>query len=109
MPRHPPAAALGGACALALLGGCANLSDTDREAKSTAFECDDDRSFLALFSADRRRAFVETDDETYELFLVDRDGDERTYTSRDNVRLTVDGDDGHLRIPEGDDFEDCNG
>jgi hypothetical protein len=40
------------------------------------------RRFLALFSEDRRRSFVKTDDETYELGLVDRDGDELEYLAR---------------------------
>ena len=107
MSRHMLAAALGGTVAITL-GACANLSNSrDDGPTSVTFRCDDDRRFLAMFSEDRRRSFVKTEDETYELVLVDRDGDEREYADRDGVRLTVDGNDGDLRIPEDDDFEDC--
>jgi hypothetical protein len=108
MSGHTLAAAFAGTVAMTL-GGCANLSDTmdDDGPTSVTFRCDDDRNFLALFSEDRRRAFVETGDETYELALVDRDGNELDYANRDDVRLTVDGNDGYLRIPDDDDFEDC--
>ena len=45
---------------------------------------------------------------TYELDLIDRDGDELEYQDRDGVQLTVDDDDnGYLAIPGGDDFENC--
>jgi hypothetical protein len=106
MSRHMLAAVLGGA--VVTLGACANLTDTrDDGPTSLAFRCDDDRRFLAMFSEDRRRSFVKTNDETYELMLVDRDGDAVEYADRNGVRLTVDGDDGDLRVPEDDDFEDC--
>jgi hypothetical protein len=108
MSRPVLAAALGGAVVVSL-GACANLSDTrgNDGPTSVTFRCDDDRRFLAMFSEDRRRSFVKTDDDTYELVLVDRDADELEYADRNGVRLTVDGDDGDLRIPEDDDFEDC--
>jgi hypothetical protein len=100
-------AAAFGAAAIAL-GACANLSDTrDEGPTSVTFDCDDERSFLAMFSEDRRRSFVKTDDETYELILVDRDGDELEYEGEDGAQLIVDGDDAHLRVPDDDDFEDC--
>jgi hypothetical protein len=108
MSRSMLAAALGGAVAMTL-GACANMSDTTEEGPtSVTFTCDDGRTFLAMFSEDRDRSFVRTDDETYELDLVDRDGDEFEYQDRDGVQLTVDNDDnGHLAIPGGDDFENC--
>jgi hypothetical protein len=107
MSRHMLAAALGGAVVMTL-GSCADLTDTrDDGPTSLTFRCDDDRRFLAMFSEDRRRSFVKTNDETYELMLVDRDGDAVEYADRNGVRLTVDGDDGDLRVPEDDDFEDC--
>jgi hypothetical protein len=61
-----------------------------------------------MFSEDRERTFVRTDDETYELALVNRDGDELEYQDRNGVQLTVDDDDSHLAIPGDDDFEDCD-
>jgi hypothetical protein len=108
MSRSMLAAALGGAVAMTL-GACANLNDATQEGPtSVTFTCDDGRTFLAMFSEDRDRSFVRTDDETYELDLVDRDGDEFEYQDRDGVQLTVDNDDnGHLAIPGGDDFENC--
>ena len=107
MSRYMLAAAFGGAVVMTL-GACANLSSTrDEGPTSVTFHCDDERSFLALFSEDRRRTLVKTDDETYELVLVDRDGDELEYADRNGVQLTIDDDDGHLRVPDDDDFEDC--
>jgi hypothetical protein len=101
------AAALGGA-AVVTLSACANLSDsTDDGPTSVSFRCDDERSFLAMFSEDRRRSFVKTDDETYDLLLVDQDGDELEYQDGNGVQLIVDDDDSQLRIPDGDDYEDC--
>jgi len=101
------AAALGGAAVVAL-AACANLSDsTDEGPTSVSFRCDDERNFLAMFSEDRRRSFVKTDDETYELLLVDQDGDELEYQDGNGVQLIVDDDDSQLRIPDGDDYEDC--
>jgi hypothetical protein len=91
------------------LGACANLSDVgDDGPTSVTFNCDDGKTFLAMFSEDRERTFVRTDDETYELALVDRDGDELEYQDRNGVQLTVDDDDSHLAIPGDDDFEDCD-
>lgn len=108
MSRHTLGAGVSGAVVMILLGSCANLADTRNDGPtSVTFRCDDDRNFLALFSEDRRRAFVETGDETYELILVDRDGDELDYANDDDVQLTIDGNDGQLRIPDDDDFEDC--
>jgi hypothetical protein len=108
MSHYTLAAALGSAVAMTL-GACANMSDTTHEGPtSVTFTCEDGKTFLAMFSEDRDRSFVRTDDETYELRLVDRDGDEFEYQDRDGVQLTVDDDDnGHLAIPGGDDFENC--
>ena len=100
------AAAVGAALSLS---ACANLSDTgDDGPTSVTFNCDDGKTFFAMFSEDRERTFVRTDDETYELALVDRDGDELEYQDRNGVQLTVDDDDSHLAIPGDDDFEDCH-
>jgi hypothetical protein len=101
------ALSFGGAAALTL-AACAGIQSRDEGPTSVTFHCDDDRSFLAMFSEDRRRSFVKTDDETYELVLVDRDGDELQYADHDGVQLTVDDDDGHLYVPDDDDFEDCS-
>jgi hypothetical protein len=107
-------AALGGAVALILLAGCANLRDAVQDAgdsgpRSIAYRCDDDRGFMALFSEDRDQAFVETGDETYELALVDRDDDQLTYANQDDVHLAVDdsGRDAYLRVPGENDLKDC--
>ena len=91
------------------LGACANLSDTgDPGPSSVTYTCDDGKTFLAMFSEDRERTFVRTDDETYELALVDRDGDEMEYQDRNGVQLTVDDDDNsRLTVPGDDDFEGC--
>jgi hypothetical protein len=107
MSRHILTAALGGAAVMAL-GACSSLSELDDDGPtSVTFHCDDDRNFLAMFSEVRKQSFVKTDDETYELVLVDRDGNELDYANRDGVQLTVDGDDSHLQVPDEDDFEDC--
>jgi hypothetical protein len=107
MSRHMLAAALGGAL-LVTLGACANLTDMDEGPTSVTYHCDDDRSFLAMFSEDRRRSFVKTDDETYDLVLVDRDGDELEYEDQNGTQLIVDDNDSQLRVSDDDDFEDCS-
>ena len=91
------------------LGACANLSDTgDPGPSSVTYTCDDGKTFLAMYSEDRERSFVRTDDETYELALVDRDGDELEYQDRNGVQLTIDDDDNsRLTVPGEDDFEGC--
>jgi hypothetical protein len=108
MSRCMLAAAFGGALVVTL-GACANMSDMqDDGPTSVTYTCEDGKTFLAMFSEDRERSFVRTDDETYELDLVDRDGDEFEYQDRDGVQLTVDDDDnGHLAIPGDDEFENC--
>jgi hypothetical protein len=92
------------------LGACANLGEgrSDEGPTSVTFNCDEGKTFLAMFSEDRRRSFVRTDDETYDLVLVDRDGDELEYRDEDGVQLTVDDDESRLAIPGDDDFEDCD-
>ena len=113
MPRVTFAVA--GALGVALLGGCANLEDQidavmgDRNAspRTVAFDCDDDRDFVARLSGDREEVRVDVGDETYELDLTDRDDDERVYSNDDGVQLTVSNDDAYLRIPGESDFRDC--
>jgi hypothetical protein len=96
-------------CAALSLGACASLNDVGEAGPSSVtFNCDDGKTFLAMFSEDRERSFIRTDDETYELSLVDRDGDELEYQDRNGVQLTIDDEDSHLAIPGEDDFEDCN-
>ena len=102
------AAVVGGAAAL-MLAACANgFGSQDEGPTSVTYNCDDGKTFLAMFSEDRERTLVRTDDETYELALVDRDGDELQYQDNDGVQLTVEDEDSHLAVPGGDDFEDCN-
>ena len=104
-----------GVLGVALLAGCANLDDQidavlgdrDDEPRTLAFECDDDREFVARLSGDRDEARVDTGDETYALDLTDRDDDERVYSNDDGVQLTVSADEAYLRIPGGSDFQDC--
>lgn len=113
MPRVPFAVI--GALGIGLLAGCANLDDEidsvlgdrDDEPRTVAFECDDDREFVARLSGDREEVRVDTGDETYELDLTDRDDDERVYSNDDGVELTVGDDEADLRIPDGSDFQDC--
>ena len=108
MSRPMLAAAFGGAVAI-MLGACANMSDMqDDGPTSVTYTCDDGRTFFAMFSEDRERSFVRTDDETYELVLVDRDADELEYQDGDGVELTVDEEESHLAVPGDDDFENCN-
>ena len=113
MPRVP--FAMVGVLGVGLLGGCANLEDEidammgdrDRETRTVAFECDDDREFTARLSGDREEASVKVGDKRYNLDLTDRDGDERVYTNDDGVRLTIGDDEAYLRVPGGTDFQDC--
>ena len=114
MPRVP-LAMIGGVVGVALLAGCANLEDEidavlgdqDREARTVAFECDDDRDFTARLSGDREEVRVDVGDERYDLDLADRDDDERMYSNDDGVQLTIDNEEAYLRIPGESDFQDC--
>jgi hypothetical protein len=111
MSRAAVSATLCGA--FALLVGCSNIQDAMDEAsaepgpESVAFRCEDNRSFLAMVSEDRDQAFVETGDDTYELALVERDGDRLGYANDDNVNLIVEDDEAYLRVPGESDFKDC--
>lgn len=113
MSRVAVSAVLCGATTFALLAGCSNIRDAMDEASaepgptSVAFRCEDNRSFLAMVSEDRDQAFVETGDDTYELALVDRDGDRLAYANGDNVNLIVEDDEAYLRVPGESDFKDC--
>ena len=123
--RHPSVtAALGGAVAIALLAGCAELQTVVDDTlggsgggggvRTVAYECDDDQEFSARFSGDRDEVDVRTDDETYDLELADRDNGRRVYSESgddddDEVRLTL-GDNGRrarLDIPDEDAYEQC--
>ena len=113
MPRVP-LAMIGGVVGVALLAGCANLEDEidavlgdDDEPRTFAFECDDDREFMARVSRDREEVLVDVGDESYELDLTDRDNGDRVYSNDDGVELTVGDDEAYLRIPDGSDFQDC--
>jgi hypothetical protein len=111
MSRAAVSATLCGA--FALLVGCSNIQDAMDEAsaepgpESVAFRCEDNRSFLAMVSEDRDQAFVETGDDTYELALVERDGDRLGYANDDNVNLIVEDDEAYLRVPGESDFKGC--
>jgi hypothetical protein len=111
MSRVAPSVTLCGA--LALLAGCSNVQDAMDEAsaepgpESVAFRCDGDRGFLAMVSEDRDQAFVETGDDTYELVLVERDGDRLGFANDDNVNLIVEDDEAYLRVPGESDFKGC--
>ncbi len=110
--------------AVVLLAGCANLEgpmgdilrgtgggSPARTAATVTYECDDDRRFVATFSADRNTVRVQADDdETYRLELAGREGNRRAYQDEDeDVRLVVlgGGDEARLRISDEEDFEDC--
>ncbi len=117
MPRARSAApAIGGALALALLSGCADmrddvqdvLADFDDEPRTLAFACDDDRDFRVRLSSDREEARVDIGDETYRLEDAGRDDGQRVYRDDDNeVRLTMGDDKAYLRLAGGDDYRDC--
>ena len=108
MPRYMLVAVFGSAATITL-GACANLDGMDDDGPtSVTYTCDDGRTFLAMFSEDRERSFVRTDDDTYELALVESNGDELEYQDRNGVELTVDDEQSHLAIPGGEDFEDCD-
>jgi hypothetical protein len=106
---------LGCAIGLALLAGCADASNQvedilgtgDNEPRTLAFECDDDRDFTARLSGNREEARVDVGDETHELELADREDGDRVYTNEDGVRLTVGDREAYLRIPGGQDFQNC--
>jgi hypothetical protein len=114
MPRVP-LVVLGGALGLSLLAGCADLENQvqdvlgnrDDEPRTLAFDCDDNRDFTARLSGDREQARVDVGDESYRLDLTDREDGDRVYSNDDGVRLTVGDDEAYLRIPGGQDFQDC--
>lgn len=104
--------ALAGAAAISLLASCAEMEgfaeDVLDETTTVAYDCDDDRSFTASYSADREEVSVDTEDETYRLELTDREDDQHVYSDEDgDVQLTADNDGAELDLEDGDDFEDC--
>jgi hypothetical protein len=54
-----------------------------------------------------RGSCVEVGDESYRLDLTDRENGDRVHSSEDGVRLTVGEDEAYLRVPGGQDFQDC--
>jgi hypothetical protein len=102
-----------GVLGIALLAGCAKVEEQvqdvlgDDEPSTVAFECDDDQDFTARLSSNREEARVDVGDETHELELAEREGGDRVYTNEDGVRLTVGDREGYLRIPGGQDFQNC--
>jgi hypothetical protein len=112
MARYMLALACSGAAMT--LAACASevgTSDDDGPTSYT-YTCDDGRSFFVIFSEDDEKAFVSTDDDTYELIWVDTDefdeSDDGEYQNDHGVELTFDQEeDAYLAIPEGDDFENC--
>jgi hypothetical protein len=115
MARAGWTAATGGALGLALLSGCAEMRDDMEDAfgdlgggrRLMAFECDDDRALTVILSADRDEARVDADGRDYELEEADRDDGDRVYRDDDGVRLTLGDDEAYLRVPGGDDYQDC--
>jgi hypothetical protein len=117
MPRAGlTAAAMGGAVGLALLSGCADmqdnvqdvLGDLSGESRTMVFECDDDRDLTVRLSDDREEAYVDADGRDYELEEAGEDDGRHVYSDDDDdVRLTLGNDDAHLRVADGDDYEDC--
>jgi hypothetical protein len=99
-----------------LLSGCEGtrndiqdlLGEMDNEPRTLAFACDDDRDFRVRLSGDRQEARVDVGDKTYRLDEAGRDDGRRVYRDEDgDVRLTMDGDDAHLRLAGADDYRDC--
>lgn len=114
MPRIP-IALLGGALGLALLAGCETVDDVlgqqddddDDEPRTVAFNCDDDRDLRVRLSGDRDEARVAAGDELYDLEQTGRDDGSRIYTNDDGVRLEISDEEAYLRVPGGEDFQDC--
>jgi hypothetical protein len=114
MPRVP-VAVVGGALGLALLAGCETVEeqidqiagDGDDEPRTVAFECDDDRDFRVRLSGDRDEARVDAGDEEYELERTGRDDGRQVYSNDDGVRLEISNEEAYLRVPGGEDFQDC--
>ena len=113
MPRIRFAAPLVG---LLLVTACANLQDQIDEIagdddndgpRTVAFDCDDDREFMARFSGNRDEVRVDTGARSYDLEYRDREDGMRVYTNRDDVELRVDNDEAYLRIPGESDYQDC--
>ena len=114
MPRVP-VAVVGGALGLALLAGCETVEEQidqiagedDEGPRTVAFDCADDRDFRVRLSGSREEARVEAGDEEYELEQTGRDDGRRVYANDDGVRLEISNEEAYLRIPGGDDFQDC--
>lgn len=115
MPRVP-AAIVSGALGLALLAGCETVEeqidriagdDDDDEPRVVAFDCDDDRDLRVRLSGDRDEAQVAAGGEVYDLERTGRDDGRRSYANDDGVRLEISNEAAYLRIPGGEDFQDC--
>jgi hypothetical protein len=107
---------MGGALGLALLSGCADMQDSMEDVvgdlgggeRTMVFACDDDRDLTVRLSDDRDEAYVDADGQDFELEEDGEDDGRRVYSADDGeVRLTLGNDDAHLRIADGDDYEDC--
>ena len=113
MPRFP-IALVGGVLGLTLLAGCETVEDVlgqqdddDDEPRTVAFNCDDDRDLRVRLSGDRDEARVAAGDELYDLEQTGRDDGSRIYTNDDGVRLEISDEEAYLRVPGGEDFQDC--
>lgn len=113
--RRIPIALLGGALGLALLAGCETVEDVlgqqdgdGDEPRTVAFNCDDDRDLRVRLSGDREQARVAAGDELYDLEQTGRDDGRRIFTNDDGVRLEISDEEAYLRVPGGEDFQDCN-
>ncbi|HEX6114347.1 MAG TPA: hypothetical protein VFZ10_18770 [Geminicoccaceae bacterium] len=111
-----PIAVLSGALGLALLAGCETMEerfneiagdDDDDEPRVVAFDCDDDRDLRVRLSGDRDEARVSAGDEVYELERTGRDDGRQVYSNDDGVRLEISNEEAYLRVPGGEDFQDC--
>jgi hypothetical protein len=117
MPRaRLAAAAMGSALGLMLLSSCADMQDNMREIlgdrdgnapRTLTFECDGDREMTVRLSGDREEARVEAGGRDYELEEAGREDGRRVYTDEDDVRLTVGNNEAYLRVPDGNDYQNC--
>ena len=113
--RRVPIAMLGGALGLALLAGCETVEQQidriagngDNEPRTVAFNCDGDEDLTVRLSGDRDEARVAAGDELYELEHTGSDDGRRLYTNDDGVRLEISNEEAYLRVPGGEDFQDC--
>jgi hypothetical protein len=110
--RPVPWTGIAALSAVALLSGCIVVDDNGRGGRGGGFfertvdyRCDDNRGFSARF--DDREVRVRAGRADYDLELERGNRRYREYEGDNGVRLTVDGDEARLRIPDQRDYAGC--